>query len=48
VGGESSADSSDKSRGILSYLNGAYRSGFAEGAAQNYLAQFFFMRKAGG
>ena len=41
-------DSSDKSRGILSYLNGAYRSGFAEGAAQNHLAQLLFVRKAGG
>ena len=44
---ESSADSSDKSRGILSYLNGAYRSGIAEGAAQNYLANLLIMRKAG-
>jgi hypothetical protein len=43
-----SADSSDKSRGILNYLNGAYRSGIAEGAAQNYLAQLLFVRKAGG
>ena len=47
-GEEISAYSSDKSRGILSYLNGAYRSGIAEGAAQKDLAQFFFMRKAGG
>jgi hypothetical protein len=44
---ESSAHSSDKSRGILSYLNGD-RSGFAEGVAKKYLAQLLFVRKAGG